>query len=63
MLAVAGGDGNLDNLKLLLNSKADLSVSDANGNNLIHIAAKYQSTKLLSYLVDNTRLNVFERNK
>jgi ankyrin repeat protein len=63
MLAVAGGDANLENLKMLMNSKADLTVLDFNGNNLIHIAAKYQSNKLLKYLVDNTRINVFERNK
>jgi ankyrin repeat protein len=41
MLAVAGGDNNLDNLKLLMNSKADISLVDPNGNNLIHLAAKY----------------------
>ena len=31
-------------------------------NNLLHIAARYSTAKILDYLVTNSRLNVLERN-
>ena len=62
MLAVASGDSNIDTVKILLKQNSDIHILDANGNNLIHIASKYDNSKMLQYLVQNTKVNVFERN-
>lgn len=63
MLAVAGGGQNLECVKLLMGAKADMSLKDAYGNSLLHIAAIYQNNEALEYLIKNSRdLNVFERN-
>ena len=40
-----------------------MHIVDSFGNNLIHLAAKYESTQILAYLVENTRINAFERNE
>ena len=64
MLAVAGGGQNLECVRLLLNAKADVSITDAYGNSLLHIAAIYQNNEVLEYLLaNNNTLNVFERNQ
>lgn len=62
MLAVANGDENLEVFKLLLQAKADISLVDSFSNNLLHLAAKYNSPKIMEYLLSNSRINMFERN-
>ena len=63
MLAVAGGDQNLECVRLLLQSKANPSLTDSYGNTLLHIAAIYGSNDILKYLVQNLRqISIFERN-
>ena len=62
MLATANGDENLEVVKLLLQSKADISLKDPVNNNLLHIASRYESAKILDYLIQNSRLNPLERN-
>jgi len=63
MLAIAGGDQNHECLKILMQWKADLTVQDQRDNNLIHIATKYGSNRILEYLISNTKVSVLERNK
>ena len=62
MLCVAGGDTNLDILKVLLRVKCDTSKKDIFGNNLLHIAVLNGSTDLLEYLIAGKYCDVFERN-
>lgn len=53
MLATAGGGQNLDCIKQLLNAKADLTVLDEVGNNVLHIAAYHQNCLALEYILGN----------
>jgi len=62
MLAVAGGDSNIDCAKLLVQAKADTAVTDPAGNTLLHIAAVLGHNEMLAYIVDSVRLNIFDRN-
>jgi len=62
MLAVAGGDENLEAVQLLI-SKSDIEKTDSAGNNLFHIAVIYGSNKILEFLLKiRVKLNLFERN-
>ena len=36
---------------------------DVNKNNLLHIATKYDNTKALEYFLENTSLDLMDRNK
>ena len=51
MLAVAGGDQNLETLKLLIKKNADLTKKDFLGNNLMHLAVAHNSIELLEELI------------
>ena len=63
MLAVAGGDQNLECVRCLLSNKANTSITDSFGNTLLHIAAIYGSNDILRYLIQNLKqINIFERN-
>ena len=63
MLACASSLSNLETVKLLLTSKADPTVTDANGNTLFHIAAAAGSSDILDYLVKSCDIDAFARNK
>lgn len=63
MLAVAGGDSNIECVKILLVNKANTGLLDSYGNSLLHIAAIYGSSEILQYLLQNLKqMNIFERN-
>jgi len=51
MLAVAGGDSNIECAKLLVQNKADTAVTDPAGNTLLHIAALFGHNEMLEYIV------------
>ena len=59
MLAVAGGDENLECIKVLLAHGADPNCKDDNKNTLLHIAAKYRRNKILEYLVENNAIILY----
>ena len=63
MLTIAGGDQNLDCLKLILQAGSDFKCKDDFGNTLLHIAAKNNCNKMIDYLAKNLKINIFERNK
>lgn len=63
MLAVAGGDSNIECVRILLVNKANTGLQDSYGNSLLHIAAIYGSSEILQYLLQNLKqMNIFERN-
>lgn len=41
MLAVASGGHNIESVDILIRVKADQTITDSNGNTLLHIAAIY----------------------
>ena len=49
--------------KLLIEAKANTSVKDQQGHNLLHIAAKESSNKVLSYLIEHADLDPSEASK
>ena len=51
MLAVAGGGQNLESVKLLVASKANLTVVDPLGNSVLHIAVANDNADALQYLL------------
>ena len=51
MLAVAGGDQNLECVRCLLSLKANTTMTDTYGNTLLHIAVIYGSNDILKYLI------------
>jgi ankyrin repeat protein len=52
MLATAGGDKNLECVKLLFNANGiDRNCIDFQGNTLLHIAVIYGNTSILEFLV------------
>lgn len=63
MLAIAGGDNNLDCVKALLNKGVDYKCEDDQGNTVLHIAAINGSIKILDFLCQNLRIELFKRNK
>ena len=63
MLTVAGGDQNLDCLKLMLQNGANFICKDDFDNNLLKIAAKNNCNKMIDYIAKNLKINIFERNK
>jgi ankyrin repeat protein len=63
MLAVAGGDGNIDIVKALLNAKADWKKTDEFGNNLLHIAAMNSNNKTMEFIAKTLKLDIIGRNK
>jgi ankyrin repeat protein len=63
MLAIIGGDRNLECLKLLLHFKANPSLMDFDGNTLLHLCAIYNNNTILEYLLKNElSLNLYQRN-
>ena len=51
MLAVAEGGQNLEAVKILLANKADITILDSYGNNILHIAAQYGNNEALEFLI------------
>lgn len=62
MLAVGGSDKNLECVKFLLKSGANYKAVDSNGNNILHVAAQHSHNKILNYIVNNVKLDIFARN-
>jgi ankyrin repeat protein len=63
MLAVAGGDKNLECVKQLSQlSSIDINCTDSHGNTLLHIASIYGNNDILEYLLTKKILNILERN-
>ena len=63
MLAVAGGDSNVDIVKALLNSKADFKKTDEFGNSILHIAAMNSNNKMMDFIAKTLKIDIFGRNK
>ena len=64
MLAVAEGAQNIEAVRILLANKADTTILDTYGNNILHIAAHYQNIDAIEYLTLNSqKLNILERNQ
>lgn len=63
MLAIAGGDQNIDCVKALLNKGVSYNCEDDQGNNVLHIAAKNECNKILDFLAKNLKMELFKRNK
>lgn len=63
MLCVAKGDENLDCIKLLLQYNADYTKKDLYENTILHIAALNGNNKIITYIVKNLKIDIFERNK
>ena len=59
MLAVAGGDHNLDCVKALLNKGVDYKCEDDNGNTVLHIAALNGCNQILDFLAKNLKIELF----
>lgn len=51
MLSVARGGHHLESVKILVANKADLTVTDPVGNSVLHVAAAYDNTEALRYLL------------
>ena len=62
MLAIAGGNQNLDCVKELLNYNADFSAKDLFGNSILHIAAIHSNNALIGYIAKNLKIDIFGRN-
>lgn len=64
MLAVAEGGQNIEAVRILLANKADTTILDTYGNNILHLAALYGNNEALEYLTQSAfnKLNVSERN-
>lgn len=59
MLAIAGGDHNLDCVKALLSKGVNFKCEDDNGNTLLHIAAINGCNKTLEFLAKNLKIELF----
>jgi len=53
MLTIAGGDQNLDCMRLLLQQGANFQCKDLTGNSILHIAAMNSCNKMLDYIAKN----------
>ena len=63
MLATASeADKNLSCFKALLKSGANFKAKDSYGNSVFHIAALYSNNTIMSYIVKNLNVDIFERN-
>jgi len=62
MLYCQRSDDNVDGFKQLLNFM-DYTVSDENGNNILHIAAMSSNNKMVDYISKNLKIGIFDRNK
>ena len=63
MLAIAGGDHNLDCVKALLNKGANYKCEDDQDNTVLHIAAMNGCNQILEFLCKNLKIELFQRNK
>jgi hypothetical protein len=63
MLAIAGGDHNLECVKALLNKGVDYKCEDDQGNTVLHIAAMNGCNQILEFLCKNLKIELFARNK
>lgn len=63
MLAIAGGDHNLECVKALLNKGVDYKCEDDQGNTVLHIAAINGCNQILDFLCKNLKMELFTRNK
>ena len=63
MLAVAGNDQTGDTVRVLLNGGADYKREDEFGNTVLHIAAMHSKNQILEYFCNNSKLDIFCRNK
>jgi ankyrin repeat protein len=64
MLAVAEGAQHIEAVRILLANKADTTILDTYGNNILHIAAHYQNIDAIEFLTLNSqKLNILERNQ
>jgi len=62
MLATASSEDSVNVLQILLQNGAKSNTVDDNENNLLHIATKYENATVLKYLIENTSLNLMDRN-
>ena len=65
MLAITSPDSDLETVKILLQNRANIKVTEREtGNNLHHLAALHCSNDaIFNYIVRNVDLDVFARNK
>ena len=63
MLAIIGGDGNLDCVKALISKGVNIKCKDDQGNTIFHLAALFNCDNTLEYLATNLKLELFNRNK
>lgn len=61
-LHIAAMNGQLDNLKLLISKGANPKDTDRYQNNLLHIAAKANQSKVIEHLLDKAYIDIDEKN-
>jgi len=61
-LHIAAMNGQLDNLKLLISKGANVKDTDRYRNNLLHIAANKNHSEIIKYLLDNSYIDINEKN-
>mmetsp|Transcript_11777 Transcript_11777/g.8582 ORF Transcript_11777/g.8582 Transcript_11777/m.8582 type:complete len:112 (-) Transcript_11777:2059-2394(-) len=62
MLAVASGENATNIVSILFANGAKRDCLDESENNLLHIAAKYDNSTILKYLLENTSLSLLDSN-